>query len=1102
MQTLLPGTEVVARNLRWTVVLSQPLGSQTLYRLRVAGGALAGRELDVLHPFEPIEPVRHDLDPVRAHTLQNWLAYHRAFLLEQSLGSGALLAVQPGRLRMEPYQLVPLMRALKLSRVRLLLADGVGLGKTVQAGIILTELLARRLAHRILVVAPAGPLLNQWKEELVQRFGLRMEMVDRARIEQVRRSEELGANPFDHLPLALASPDFLKQERVLEQLERTAYDVVVIDEAHHFGDLGTAADRDDTLRRRLAETLARRCDSLLLLTATPHDGNDRSFASLCELLDPSLVDGKGSLRGQQYRAHVVRRLKRHIKDPVTGAPRFRDRVVMPCPVTASDEREPAFVKMQRKLIVLVAPELRRAFREKQYSEVLAFIALLKRSVSTAYACSRTLSVVAERYNHVLARDAEEQESRRQRLRSLRDYQRRLDRFGGLSEEEEQDQEQLQAEDLAQRLAAMQREVRSGSTRTARTAHVTEKLDELVELAQDAASQDPKLERLVEEVKAIRAEEPGASILIYTEYLDSQRVAADALTKAGLGEILTLSGTSAAREDAESGRHPDRAAVTDRFQNEPGLILVSTDASAEGLNLQRHCHHLIHLELPFNPNRLEQRNGRIDRYGQTLDPIVRYLYLRGTFEERILFRLIAKYERQRAALTFVPNTLGLTTSTDASLERLLKPLIAEEGALFHYEPVSPTLIAAAEETGEDEGTRDLLGEIERSLKGYERATHTVAWLGDEGLNAEARLNAEADRARTLGEASGGVDLVAFVRDALKLQKGEWRQVEPGVFQLSIPPAWTHGLDGLPGYDSAAHTLLLTTDVEVDRDSRGRVLGYLGRAHPIVHRALEQVRSLSYGAGAMALDPRVSAVDADVKESELLLTFVGRIASRAGREMERVLAVRVARGGGTQCLAEAAEWLPLADPSRAISTKGVWEAHFQSWPVGILDEARADASRCFVPLADAFRKERIGGLQLEKESLDSWIRQSARDLAPTAEAPQQPNLFEQMSERATGHEPQATSPRSALIRGTNDSQVPSWQHEKDPVRRLEGLEKDEEQPPSRRAEAHAALTLYERRRTDLEDRMALSDPEVIPIGMLMLVPGDRHVRCPILFCRRAV
>ncbi len=293
LHQLLPGTVVHCRGLRWEVVQSQNLGPQTLYRLRGLAGVVNGKEFDVLSPLEELSPERSEMRPENAAPLANWLAYHDAFILEQALGPDALLAVQPGRLELEAYQLVPVLRAIRASRVRLLLADAVGLGKTVQAGLVLTELVARRLAHRILIVSPAGPLLEQWQTEMTERFGLRLQVIDRAKLEEIRKSTELGSNPFDHVSYGLTSIDFIKQESVLELLEKSAYDVIVIDEAHHCVDAGASADRDDSQRRRLAELLATKCDSLLLLTATPHDGNDHSFASLCELLDPSLVDGRG-----------------------------------------------------------------------------------------------------------------------------------------------------------------------------------------------------------------------------------------------------------------------------------------------------------------------------------------------------------------------------------------------------------------------------------------------------------------------------------------------------------------------------------------------------------------------------------------------------------------------------------------------------------------------------------------------------------------------------------------------------------------------------------------------------------------------------------------
>lgn len=171
------------------------------------------------------------------------------------------------------------------------------------------------------------------------------------------------------------------------------------------------------------------------------------------------------------------------------------------------------------------------------------------------------------------------------------------------------------------------------------------------------------------------------MLVYTEYVVSQEAAAKALRN--VGTVLTMSG-----EDDDQ----KRTDVTSKFRTQTGIVLVSTDAAAEGLNLHQRCHHLIHLELPFSPNRLEQRNGRIDRYGQEQIPTVRYLYLRNSFEERILLRLIAKYERQRARLNYMPNTLGLTASTDVGAECLLHGFMNED--TLPFEEVGPQFEFAA------------------------------------------------------------------------------------------------------------------------------------------------------------------------------------------------------------------------------------------------------------------------------------------------------------------------------------------------------------------------------------------------------------------------
>lgn len=1066
MSEWLPGTEVLARGLRWEIVASESLGLQTLYRLRGLEGAVLGHEFDLLYDFESVEPIRHAIQPERAAPLPNWLVYHQAFLLEQALGPTALLAAQPGRLRMEPYQLVPVLRAIRMSRVRMLLADGVGLGKTVQAGLVITELVARRLAHRVLIVSPAGPLMDQWQVEMSERFGLRLEVIDRQKLEDIRRNTELGSNPFDHVALGLVSVDFLKQERVLEQLERASYDVIVIDEAHHCSDAGTAQEREDSQRRRLAQVLARRCDSLILLTATPHDGNDRSFASLCELLDPSLVDGRGVLRADRFRSHVVRRLKKHVlvadpDNPGQKKPLFPDREVTPVPVVPDADKHRTFIELQRALLDLVAPELRRSFRTRNYSNVLAWMALLKRSASTVVACERTLTAVASRFQHFLTDTAELQETRRQRVRTLRDYERRLERFGSITADEEQEHDLLAAEDLAQQLAEAQREIKRGSYQQSKVADIVLHLDELVSLARAAQAHDPKLDMLVQSVRDIRKVEPRANVLIYTEYIDSQKAAVEALKAASFTHIVTMNG----QDDEKT-----RTATTERFCKHEDLILVSTDSAAEGLNLHQQCHHLLHLELPFNPNRLEQRNGRIDRYGQSKVPLVRYLYLCGTFEERILLRLIAKYEKQRALLTFVPNTLGLTSS-EAGQSRLLKGLIEEDTKLFKSEPTLFDLHQEDESSGADEATRELLEEIDRSLHGFRQAAETNRWLGDEGLNADEQQVEQAKDAREAGSKAEHVDLARFVADAILLDGGEvLGALDDEHFAVKIPPAWIHGMNHLPGYDADARMVRLTTRLEVTSDAAGHSIGFLGRAHPLVRRALDRVRNLSFGGAArLGQDPRASAVRANVSEPTLLFTFLGRVSSRHGRELERVLAVRVGRSGATQFYPSAADWSHWLDPGQAIRTTDLWSRHFESWASNSSELARGLAKQGFGPNAQAFVSERRLTLSRERASQDEWLKQRAIEITGTTgrTTPRERGLFDD----ATG----ISQPAAA-----------SWQSLGDPAARLAAFHADREQSAKDRSEANGVLEIYRQRQKVLDELLDLREPEIFPLGVLMLIP----------------
>jgi superfamily II DNA or RNA helicase len=1047
----LPGTEVEVRGLRWEVIHATPMGDQTLIRLRGTGGAFGGSEVDVLTPFEDVRPVVYEIDPTRPTHLANWLVFHQAFLLEQALGPNALLAVSPGRLRIEPYQLVPVSRCLRMPRPRLLLADDVGLGKTIEAGLIITELIARRRANRVLIVTPAGPLLDQWKEEMAQRFGLRLIVADRAELERIRKGTELGTNPFDHLPLALASMDYLKQDRVLDWLDRSnGYDLVILDEAHHYNDTGTEEyDRADaSQRRKLALVVAKAADALLLLSATPHDGHDRSFASLLELLDPSLTDGRGRVREKVYRDFVVRRLKRHVKvtHPTTNRPvDFPERQVQPVPILIDPGHHPNFLAAQRELLAFVAPELRRAMRSRRYDDALAYLALLKRSVSTAYALHSTVRKVRDRFQALADQAGEEADARRQRIRTLKAIQRKAAKFGILTPAEEEEREMMEVEDLAQQLNFLTREERSSRREADQAENLADSLSRVVTLAGRCLDADPKLDALVDCVQAIRKEERNANILIYTEYADSLHKVQERLTAAKFGTVLTLQG---------SDDEPTRKKTTALFRQGDRVLLVATDAASEGLNLHLRCHHLIHLELPWNPNRLEQRNGRIDRYGQWEVPIVRYLYLRGTFEERVLARLVAKYERQRSKLRFVPNTLGLgqlEMPDENVLEKLLHvvPEMQAEGPAFNF--------FTQEDQPDDPDVQALLQEIDASLNRFEATAKSYQWLADEGLHARDLDRHEAESARQAGQRAGAVDLTRFVQDAVVVEGGNCEETAYG-FDLRLPDTWRHGLEELPGWDPERGRMRITNDLAVLATDKSEPVGFLGRAHPLVQRAIERVRHLALGQKE-GIDRRVSAAYATDGVAALVFTFLGRQHGRAGREMEQVLGVRVGQDVKPAVLENTADWMPDADA--AAPSKGMWDRHFATWGLPAQEKAGDAARAAFEKVAERFGRDHKKLLDEEQRRLDDWLKGRANEICGSIKD-EEPTLF--------------------------DTIAPAEQ--RTPFERLQQFFSRQESGSKVRAEAESVLRFYERRQGQLQERRELRAPEVVPLGMLMFVPrGER-------------
>lgn len=1054
------GIRVAARGLAWDLVEVAQSGAQQRLRLRCASGDLRGLEWDILYPNEPVAVLQSALRPEAPGTLLTWRLHHIACLLEQLPRSDDMLAAEPGRVTIEPYQLVPLMRALDMPRPRLLLADGVGLGKTIQAGLIATELIARRRAHRILVVSPAGPLLMQWEHELRQRFGLRfLPITDAAGLQRERRKIELGGNPFDSIALCLISLDFVKQERVLEDLERSCWDLAIIDEAHHCIGASAGTDRDDTLRRRLAEVIARRCDGLLLLTATPHDGYDAHFASLIELLDPSLVDGRGGLAGLAYRRHVVRRLKSHIRNPTTGEPLFRERQVTPVRIELRSGSAVPVQAFHTALAALVAPRLRRAKRSGDYADALAFIGLLKRSVSTVAACVATLQVVAERYRLLRANGNDAEALRKERARTLRAYRRRRLQFGVLEAAAENSAAILEVEDMAADLfrfgaadlAAAQHNGNGASP--GETDATVDALEDLMRLGTAAGEHDPKLDAMLDEVRLIRATHPTTNILIYTEYADSQVAAVHALRHArGIaGEILAISGLDPEQE---------RTRVADRCAEHDGIILVSTDSMAEGLNLHQRCFHLIHLDLPYNPNRLEQRNGRIDRYGQTHDPEIRYLYLAGTFEERLLLRLIAKYEKARACLAVMPDTLGVTADEAAWSKGLVAGFAEDQAALFEDDAPAIRTLDQVAGTSNAAALRDLLHEIDRAFAGHERHAVRHGWLVEQNLNSDSGQMAEAGVARQRSDRLlGHVDLADFVGAAIE---SETRGAAVDPDRLQLPFDWAAGLDDLPGYDPQTRTMRVTRDRDRLRDAQGASLAFLGRAHPLVRRAISRMRRNDITESTGAHDCRVSTARADRGAPlAVLLSFAIEIASARRIELQRIVAVLLPISGAPEELPEPECWLRMAATDRAIPAENLWQRRFASWVPRRRPEGDKIAASVMDLVATEFAGAQRDGAEREAAELRHWLRLRADDLCG------------------------AHVPRMADLFGAGPT-IPGWKSLSAPLDRLAAFAADADNPAARRREANSAAALFQRRAEERARSAVLAPPRLRPLGMLLLVP----------------
>lgn len=568
------GPLVRARGERWRLERLEPGERCTACTLAGLGPTNAARRLTLLAPFDRIEPWARRPRPRVATRLATIRA--AAALAAGECAPGIPTAAAAARLALLSWQLAPAVLLSHGLTHRLLLADAVGLGKTIQAGLAIADLCTRHPAGRILVVVPAG-LRPEWARELADRFGLDATMADLAWLARRTRALPAGVNPWQLEPLVLTSMDFVKQPEVLAGLADLSWDLLVIDEAHTIG--------TDSGRARTAAALARRSLRVLLLTATPHDGDASRFAELC---------GLGRLSRNEPPMTLVRRGRAAI-----GVPADRRERILRVRSTPDELR----------VFALLARYTARVMAEARGPHApgarLGTSVLFKRALSSASAFARTVT----RRLALLSGPVEDPP-----------HQPALP-FGSDADWSAGPDDDLPDEVLRYRGLASSSVERAWLRLLAETARVASRRGE---------SKVRALGRLLR-----RAGEPA---LVFTEYRDTLGILARRL--ADLGPAALLHGGLGLDERQRALRS---------FTRGPARLLLATDAASEGLNLHERCRLAITFELPWNPLRLEQRIGRVDRIGQTRRVHAVHLLARGTPEEALLARLEARRARIGQAL---------------------------------------------------------------------------------------------------------------------------------------------------------------------------------------------------------------------------------------------------------------------------------------------------------------------------------------------------------------------------------------------------------------------------------------------------------------------
>lgn len=574
-----------------------------------------------------------------------WTAISPFLLPDGSVASQTIASPLFGAVQVEDFQLVPLLKALQMPRVSLLLADDVGLGKTIEAGLILTELLLRRRIRKVLIISPAA-LRKQWQQEMKSKFSLSFDIVDRSETNALQKRMGLDVNPWRTFSRIVTSYHYLRQPDVLEQFRaacsqpdgsaRLPWDLLIVDEAHNLmpSNFGQDSELAEMLR-----SLSLLFEHKLFLSATPHNGHTRCFSGLLEQLDPVRFTQTSDFTPamQQRTSEVlIRRLKREIneQDKQSGkTPRFGDRKLHPIPLFFGNRERNlaiAFDAFRTAVKRLIAA----SHRHEQLAGNFAVDVLNKRLLSCPYTFANSWRRFKDGIKEALIADYMEVKAAEKAIAADIDDDRETE--GRL-----QHAARTVGAWLKPLIPHLETEI----------AAIDLALERLGLLGNEGAfpSEDARWNRLQEMVIGEYLRDGtkwrnGERLVIFTEYKTTLDYLQERLTKSfpeeGLVRLLFGGMDDREREEIKLAfNDPDNVV----------RILVATDAASEGLNLQETARLIAHYDIPWNPSRLDQRNGRLDRHGQANDVVVFHFTSEDNADLKFLGHVIQKVNTIREEL---------------------------------------------------------------------------------------------------------------------------------------------------------------------------------------------------------------------------------------------------------------------------------------------------------------------------------------------------------------------------------------------------------------------------------------------------------------------